>query len=37
MAKKIVDEFNIFFGTIAKKIDKKAPCSKKQFSDYLRN
>ena len=36
-SKKIVDEFNNFFGTIAKNIGKKTPPSKKQFSDYLRN
>ena len=35
--KKIAEEFNIFFGTIAPKIDQKMPKSNKHFSDYLNN
>ena len=35
--KKISEEFNNFFGTIAEKIDKKTPKSNKHFSNYLKN
>ena len=35
--KKIADEFNNFFGTIAQKIDQKTPKSNKPFPDYLKN
>ena len=35
--KKIADELNNFFGTIAQKIDQKTPKSNKHFSDYLKN
>ena len=35
--KKIADELNNFFGTIAQKIDHKTPKSNKHFSDYLKN
>ena len=35
--KKISEEFNIFFGTIAQKTDQKTPKSNKHFSNYLKN
>ena len=35
--KKISEESNNFFGTIAEKIDKKTPKSNKHFSNYLKN
>ena len=35
--KKIADEFNNFFGTIAQKIDQKTQKSNKHFSNYLKN
>ena len=35
--KKIADEFNNFFGTIAQKIDQKTPKSNKPSPDYLKN
>ena len=35
--KKIADEFNNFFGTIAQNIDQKTPKSNKHFSNYLKN
>ena len=35
--KKISEEFNNFFGTIAEKLIKKTPKSNKHFSNYLKN
>ena len=36
-SKKITKHFNKYFGTIAKKLNKRTPKSKKKFSDYLKN
>ena len=36
-SKKIAKHFNKYFGTIAKKLNKRTPKSKKKFSDYLKN
>ena len=35
--KKVAEEFNIFYGTIAQKTDQKTPKSNKHFSNYLKN